>query len=70
MAHLATMMEGFHPFRRNTTVFQKTVAINDFYRAGPQLLILSARFSRKGARMGSWPRWSADGGPRHPALGL
>src|SRR5207244_8696932 len=35
MAHLATMMEGFHPFRRNATVFQKTVAINDFYFRGP-----------------------------------
>jgi choline dehydrogenase-like flavoprotein len=35
MAHLATMMQGFHPFRRNTTVFQKTVAINDFYLRGP-----------------------------------
>lgn len=35
MAHLATMMQGFHPFRRNDTVFQKTVAINDFYFAGP-----------------------------------
>ncbi len=35
MAHLATMMEGFHPFRKNLTVFQKTVAINDFYRRGP-----------------------------------
>jgi choline dehydrogenase-like flavoprotein len=35
MAHLATMMEGFHPFRKNTTVFQKTVAINDFYFRGP-----------------------------------
>jgi choline dehydrogenase-like flavoprotein len=35
MAHLATMMEGFHPFRKNTTVFQKTVAINDFYTRGP-----------------------------------
>jgi choline dehydrogenase-like flavoprotein len=34
MAHLATMMQGFHPFRRNTTVFQKTVAINDFYLPG------------------------------------
>jgi choline dehydrogenase-like flavoprotein len=32
MAHLATMMQGFHPLRKNTTVFQKTVAINDFYR--------------------------------------
>jgi choline dehydrogenase-like flavoprotein len=36
MAHLATMMQGFHPFRRNTTVFQKTVAINDFYLRGPR----------------------------------
>jgi len=35
MAHLATMMQGFHPFRVNNTVFQKTVAINDFYWKGP-----------------------------------
>ena len=35
MAHLATMMQGFHPFRRNATVFQKTVAINDYYLRGP-----------------------------------
>jgi choline dehydrogenase-like flavoprotein len=35
MAHLATMMQGFHPFRQNPTVFQKTVAINDFYLRGP-----------------------------------
>jgi choline dehydrogenase-like flavoprotein len=35
MAHLATMMQGFHPFRHNPTVFQKTVAINDFYLRGP-----------------------------------
>ena len=34
MAHLATMMQGFHPFRVNDTVFQKTVAINDFYFSG------------------------------------
>ncbi len=34
MAHLATMMQGFHPFRVNDTVFQKTVAINDFYLTG------------------------------------
>jgi choline dehydrogenase-like flavoprotein len=34
MAHLATMMQGFHPFRPNSTVFQKTVAINDFYLRG------------------------------------
>jgi choline dehydrogenase-like flavoprotein len=35
MAHLATMMQGFHPLRKNATVFQKTVAINDFYFSGP-----------------------------------
>ena len=35
MAHLATMLQGFHPFRKNRTVFQKTVAINDFYLRGP-----------------------------------
>ena len=35
MAHLATMMQGFHPLRKNDTVFQKTVAINDFYFGGP-----------------------------------
>jgi choline dehydrogenase-like flavoprotein len=35
MAHLATMMQGFHPFRPNATVFQKTVAINDYYLRGP-----------------------------------
>ena len=36
MAHLATMMQGFHPFRRNETVFQKTVGVNDFYLRGPE----------------------------------
>jgi choline dehydrogenase-like flavoprotein len=36
MAHLATMMQGFHPLKKNTTVFQKTVAVNDFYLAGPR----------------------------------
>jgi len=35
MAHLATMMQGFHPLRRNQVVFQKTVAVNDFYLRGP-----------------------------------
>ena len=36
MAHLATMMQGFHPLRKNDIVFQKTVAINDFYLRGPE----------------------------------
>jgi len=35
MAHLATMMQAFHPLRPNDTVFQKTVAINDYYLRGP-----------------------------------
>jgi choline dehydrogenase-like flavoprotein len=34
MAHLATMMQAWHPFRRNDAVFQKTVAINDYYFGG------------------------------------
>lgn len=34
MAHLSTMMEAVQPFHVNPTVFQKTVSINDFYRAG------------------------------------
>ena len=33
MAHRATMMEAFDPRRPHDTAFQKTVAINDFYRA-------------------------------------
>jgi choline dehydrogenase-like flavoprotein len=37
MAHLATMMQGFHPLKKNETVFQKTVAINDFYLRGRRL---------------------------------
>ena len=35
MAHLATMMQGVRPWRKNRAVFQKTVAINDFYLRGP-----------------------------------
>ncbi len=34
MAHLATMLGGFMP-PRHDTVFQKTVAINDYYLRGP-----------------------------------
>jgi choline dehydrogenase-like flavoprotein len=36
MAHLATMLQGFDPTRVNDTVFQKTVAVNDFYFQGPE----------------------------------
>jgi hypothetical protein len=50
MAHLATMMQGFHPFRKNDTVFQKTVAINDFYFHGPDTPYPLGTFSRRDAR--------------------
>ena len=69
MAHLATMMQGFHPFRKNTTVFQKTVAINDFYLAGRARRIRSARSSRRAARTASWPRSSATRGSPGECLG-
>jgi choline dehydrogenase-like flavoprotein len=36
MAHLATMLQGFNPLQVNDTVFQKTVAINDFYFGSPE----------------------------------
>lgn len=36
MAHHATMISAFDRRQPNTTVFQKTVAINDFYLEGPQ----------------------------------
>jgi choline dehydrogenase-like flavoprotein len=35
MAHQATMISAFDRRRRNTTVFQKTVAVNDWYLRGP-----------------------------------
>jgi len=35
MAHLATMMQGVQPLRVNHAVFQKTLALNDFYLKGP-----------------------------------
>ena len=34
MVHNNSVLIAVHPTRRNTTVFQKTVAINDFYRPG------------------------------------
>jgi choline dehydrogenase-like flavoprotein len=52
MAHLATMMQGFHPFRRNSTVFQKTVAINDFYFCGPDTLYPLGQIQSQGRTHG------------------
>jgi choline dehydrogenase-like flavoprotein len=52
MAHLATMMQGFHPFRRNSTVFQKTVAINDFYFRGPDTVYPLGQIQSQGRTHG------------------
>jgi choline dehydrogenase-like flavoprotein len=68
MAHLATMMQGFHPFRRNPIVFQKTVAINDFYRRGPDTPHPLGHIQSQGRTHGvmaqtvvPWiPRWAYD----------
>lgn len=68
MAHLATMMQGFHPFRRNRIVFQKTVAINDFYRRGPETPHPLGHIQSQGRTHGvmaqtvvPWiPRWAYD----------
>ena len=66
MSHLATMMQGFHPFRRNHTVFQKTVAINDFYFRGPKTSYPLGQIQSQGRTHGvmaqtvvPWiPRWA------------
>jgi choline dehydrogenase-like flavoprotein len=68
MAHQATMMQGFHPFRRNSTVFQKTVAINDFYLRGPHTTFPLGQIQSQGRTHGvmaqtvvSWiPLWAYD----------
>ncbi len=35
MVHNNTALMAVHPLRRNRTVFQKTIAVNDFYLRGP-----------------------------------
>lgn len=68
MAHLATMMQGFHPLRKNDTVFQKTVAINDFYLKGPHTRYPLGQIQSQGRTHGvmaqtvvpSVPVWAYD----------
>jgi choline dehydrogenase-like flavoprotein len=68
MAHLSTMMEAFHPFKVNPTVFQKTVSINDFYRAGGRLRYPLGHIQSQGRAHGAivqavvpaLPRWLCD----------
>ena len=68
MAHLATMMQGFHPSRVNGDVFQKTVAINDFYHHGPNTPFPLGQIQSQGRTHGvmaqsvvpSIPLWAYD----------
>lgn len=68
MAHLATMMQGFHPLRANADVFQKTVAINDFYHQGPHTRFPLGQIQSQGRTHGvmaqivvpSIPLWAYD----------
>lgn len=68
MAHLSTMMEAFHPFNVNPMVFQKTVSINDFYRAGDGRPYPLGHIQSQGRAHGAiaqavaplLPRWACD----------
>ena len=68
MAHLATMMQGFHPLKKNDTVFQKTVAINDFYLRGRRTTYPLGQIQSQGRTHGvmaqtvvpSVPVWAYD----------
>jgi choline dehydrogenase-like flavoprotein len=68
MAHLSTMLEAFHPFEVNPTVFQKTVSINDFYRAGSGRPFPLGNIQSQGRAHGAiaqavvplLPRWACD----------
>jgi choline dehydrogenase-like flavoprotein len=67
MAHLATMMQGFHPFRPNDSVFQKTVGLNDFYLRGPggyplgQIQSQGRTHGVMAQTVAPWiPRWAYD----------
>ncbi|MBM62294.1 MAG: dehydrogenase [Acidobacteria bacterium] len=64
MAHLATMLAGFHPFRVNPTVFQKTVAINDFYLEGPDVPYPLGQIQSQGRTHGVMAQTAAPWMPR------
>jgi choline dehydrogenase-like flavoprotein len=61
------MMQGFHPFRPNDTVFQKTVGLNDFYLRGPdgyplgQIQSQGRTHGVMAQTVAPWiPRWAYD----------
>jgi choline dehydrogenase-like flavoprotein len=70
MAHLATMMQGFHPLRANDAVFQKRSRSTTSICAVPASTIRSDRSSRRAAPTASWPRSSATRGSRATSPGF
>jgi choline dehydrogenase-like flavoprotein len=76
MAHHATMISAFDRRQRNTTVFQKTVALNDFYVEAPEgyplgqiqsqgrteavTLKSEAPWYGRPIPMWAWERWAAS----------
>lgn len=65
MAHLATMMQGFHPFRVNETVFQKTVAVNDYYFRGPDTPYPLGHLQTQGRTHGIMAKLVGDTDPKY-----
>jgi choline dehydrogenase-like flavoprotein len=68
MAHLATMMQGFHPFRVNQTVFQKTLAVNDYYLPGPEAPYPLGHIQTQGRTHGIMAKLVGDTDPQYMLL--
>jgi choline dehydrogenase-like flavoprotein len=68
MAHLATMMQGFHPFKVNQTVFQKTLAVNDFYLQGPDAPYPLGHLQTQGRTHGIMAKLVGDTDPQYMLL--
>ena len=68
MAHLATMMQGFHPFRPHDTVFQKTLALNDYYLAGPDCPYPLGHIQTQGRTHGVMAKLVGDTDPKYHLL--
>jgi len=68
MAHLATMMQGFHPFWVNDTVFQKTLAVNDFYLPGPMAPYPLGHLQTQGRTHGIMAKLVGDTDPKYHLL--
>lgn len=68
MAHLATMMQGFHPLRVNDTVFQKTLAINDYYFEGPDEPYPLGHIQTQGRTHGVMAKVVGDTDPKYRLL--